>query len=195
MVNLVICIKKKIKLRDYIYLFCVKLPQLNQKQILKAHMYLQDGNSLEEWIDVGYACPVLFRDKHLIYLYIDTLQNQPLSPQKNVSKNKLSVTSSPQIKQVFWIDPPSLYQLHFWREKYKIKNLYLQPLPVESVEVFGAPFDLAFIRFLLRVYANVDFQTVRRKEGLAAPMLVTNKCVFTYNKSGLLKFILKNFYR
>lgn len=40
MVNLVICIKKKIKLRDYIYLFCVKLPQLNQKQILKAHMYL-----------------------------------------------------------------------------------------------------------------------------------------------------------
>lgn len=106
MVNLVICIKKKIKLRDYIYLFCVKLPQLNQKQILKAHMYLQDGNSLEEWIDVGYACPVLFRDKHLIYLYIDTLQNQPLSPQKNVSKNKLSVTSSPQIKQVFWIHRP-----------------------------------------------------------------------------------------
>lgn len=81
------------------------------------------------------------------------------------------------------------------REKYKIKNLYLQTLPVESVEVFGAPFDLAFIRFLLRVYANVDFQTVRRKEGLAAPMLVTNKCVFTYNKSGLLKFILKNFCR
>lgn len=64
------------------------------------------GNSLEEWIDVGYACPVLFRDKHLIYLYIDTLQNQPLSPQKNVSKNKLSVTSSPQIKQVFWIHRP-----------------------------------------------------------------------------------------
>lgn len=65
-----------------------------------------NGNSLEKWIDVGYACPVLLWEKYLIYLYIDTLQNQPLSPQKNVSKNKLSVTSSPQIKQVFWIHRP-----------------------------------------------------------------------------------------
>lgn len=192
MVNLVICIKKKNKVKGlYLFILCEITTIKSKTNSQSTHV---PGNSLEEWIDVGYACPVLFRDKHLIYLYIDTLQNQPLSLQKNVSKNKLSVTSSPQIKQVLWIHRP-FTSFIFEEKKNKIKNLYLQPLPVESVEVFGAPFDLAFIWFLLRVYANVDFQTVRRKEGLAAPMLVTNKCVFTYNKSGLLKFILKNFCR
>lgn len=162
-------------------------------------------NSLEKWIDAGYACPVLLREKYLIYLYIRQIHfktNPSLLKRMSLRTNCQSplVHKSSKLSS---LDPPSLYQLHFLREKYKIKNLYLQPLPVESVEVFGAPFDLAFIRFLLRVYANVDFQTVRREEGLAAPMLVTDKCVFTCNKSGfcqqvapikILKFILKNFY-
>lgn len=80
-------------------------------------------------------------------------------------------------------------------KKKLIKILYLQSLPVESVEVFGAPFDLTFVRFLLGVYADVDFQTVRCQEGLATPVLVTDKCVFTYNKSRFCQLVvpIKNF--
>lgn len=87
----------------FIFIYFVWNYHKSKTNSLSTHV---PGNSLEKWIDVGYACPVLLWEKYLIYLYIDTLQNQPLSPQKNVSKNKLSVTSSPQIKQVFWIHRP-----------------------------------------------------------------------------------------
>lgn len=118
-------------------------------------------------------------------------KTNPSVPQKNVSNNCLSPLSL-QIKHLFWIHHP---WTSFAFEKKLIKILYLQSLPVESVEVFGAPFDLTFVRFLLGVYADVDFQTVRCQEGLATPVLVTDKCVFTYNKSRFCQLVvpIKNF--
>lgn len=75
MVNLVICIKKKNKVKGlYLFILCEITTIKSKTNSQSTHV---PGNSLEEWIDVGYACPVLFRDKHLIYLYIDPYTSKP----------------------------------------------------------------------------------------------------------------------
>lgn len=113
-------------------------------------------------------------DKNNMHSQLPPSPPSPLTPSHQIFRQ---LSFSPVKNSTFYLQQPKLSCLYL---------LYLQLLPVQSVEIFGTPLDFTFIWFFFCVHSYMDFQTVRSQESLSTSCLVTNKGIFTYKKQNLL---------